>query len=112
MAIQDPAVRRNVPLQTLYIAAGVLTVGGLVVLFIGVAVASTPNYSLYSSGPSLGGIITIIVGAALSNAGILFLVGAAVAHAINWQMVNREVTADQTAIRPAAPSRPTSEATE
>lgn len=94
MSVEDPSVKNNTALQSMYGGGGFLVAVGIVVLIIGWAISASPNYD--GMGPAVGGTITLVAGAFIINLGVLLLVGAGIAHAVNWQLVNRDVMASRT----------------
>ena len=72
-------VGNNLPLAWLY----VLGVTGLVIG--NIVVAITTAVATSASDPSVS-LVWMAIGSGLANGGLLFFVGALVAHSINWQI--------------------------
>lgn len=77
-------VWNNTPLKTLY-SLGFAVAGVGIVLAI---IASSIQAKAYDA-PDAGAYAWLFVGFALIGVGILALIGAVVAHAVNWQTANR-----------------------
>lgn len=72
-------IGNNPPLVSLYALGGLgLVIGNLIVFFVP---ASTGN-----SSDATGNLIWSVLGNGLVTGGLMFLTGALVAHAINWQI--------------------------
>ncbi|MEP6482591.1 MAG: hypothetical protein ABJA94_11350 [Rhodoglobus sp.] len=72
-------VGNNMPLASLYILGAAGLVIGNIIVAITAAVAT-------SSAGASGSLFWATIGNGLANGGLLFFVGALVAHAINWQI--------------------------
>jgi hypothetical protein len=76
-------VVKNEPLQYMYILGGMAAGIGLLI-----AIIASFNMSSYN-GVSGAALAWQAIGGLMAGAGVLALIGAGVAHAINWQIVNR-----------------------
>jgi hypothetical protein len=76
-------VVRNEPLHYMYILGGMAAGIGLLI-----AIIASFNISGYD-GVSGAAVAWQAIGGLIAGAGVLALIGAGVAHAINWQIVNR-----------------------
>ena len=76
-------VSANPPLQYLYMVGGFATpIGALI------AIIASFNLSSYD-GVSSTATVFLVLGATVMTFGVLALIGGAVAHAVNWQILNR-----------------------
>lgn len=90
MSVREPSVRLNLPLQTLYIVGAFLVVVGVIVIVC--ASLGAKDFVSLEDIPALAGeFVGFVAGWGIVSFGALVLLGAAVAHAINWQLVNREL---------------------
>lgn len=76
-------VVENSPLHYLYVIGAIAAIGGLAI-----AIIAAFNISGYGgANPAAAAWATI--GGGISSLGALALIGGAVAHAVNWQILNR-----------------------
>lgn len=74
-------VRNNTPLLTMYVVGIIGVAVGLILMFVGIGSASSVDPS--------GALAWEFWGGGLITFGALLLIGGAIAHAVNWQIVNR-----------------------
>ncbi|MGJ4843913.1 hypothetical protein [Leifsonia sp. Le1] len=76
-------VAENQPLHYLYILGTIGIIGGLAI-----AVIAAFNMSSYG-GVNSAAVAWATIGGGVASLGTLAVIGGAVAHAINWQILNR-----------------------
>jgi hypothetical protein len=82
-------VTKNTPLSLLYAIGSLAVIGGAII-----SIAATMNTSTVTTFADESVISTVavawqVIGNGLIGLGALSLIGGAVAHAINWQILNR-----------------------
>jgi hypothetical protein len=82
-------VTKNTPLTMLYTIGALAIVGGAIIAI--AASANAVSAGDLISGPSVSTVAMAwqVIGNGLVSLGALALIGGAVAHAINWQILNR-----------------------